>query len=123
MASQRAEAIVVGGRLRRERHRERMERLNPPAPEPIDDELLAQAEHSLQLHWLATVPGYRDAVRAKLHASIEAEIARYGSCTGCGGDLGPHRYTEGCSQCWDRRSSRKRRADVNRLDRGVEGCG
>lgn len=43
-------------------------------PEIQDDPELAAAYHSLQLHWLASVPGYREAIKQKLsEAAIAAE--------------------------------------------------
>ena len=59
------------GAYTRKRHRERMER---PYPKIEDDPELSAAYHSLQLHWLQTMPGYREALKQKLsEAAIEAE--------------------------------------------------
>lgn len=51
--------------LTRIKHRKRVEKDWYPKIE--DDPELKSAYHSLQLHWIATVPGYREAVRRKLN--------------------------------------------------------
>lgn len=53
--------------ITRRKHRERVE--YPRFPE-IEGEL-AEAYHQLQLHWLRSVPGYRQAVKDKLHAAAK----------------------------------------------------
>lgn len=135
--NERSEAIRVGGQVRRARHRTRFDSDRPAAPvvpqrqrldsdrpaPPLDaSPELADAWHALQLHWLAHVPGYREQVQAKLRDRLAVEIVRYGACKGCGGDLSPTRFTQGCRQCDWRKASRKR-ADVDKLGHQVDGCG
>lgn len=47
-------------------HRQRLNDPKPVTPDIAADAELAAAWHSLQLHWLATVPGYRDEVKQRV---------------------------------------------------------
>jgi hypothetical protein len=87
---------------------------------------LAAAYHSLQLHWLKTVPGYRALVQAKVEEAQRAHKGPIGFCVECKGDLARNRFTSGCYACADRKAkqaSRQRRRDVDHLGKEVEGCG
>lgn len=56
--------IVEGARSIRERHEARLATERPPSPDETPE--LESAWRSLQLHWLATVPGYRDEVKRRV---------------------------------------------------------
>lgn len=76
-------------------HVERTSRRRSPAPETPE---LAAAWHSLQLHWLATTPGYREEVRRRVSEAARRAEAR--------------------SRKFDRQYE-----DRDYLGREVEGCG
>jgi len=80
-------------RTHKNRHRKRQTRARhrPPAPTAAD-------LHALQLHWLHTLPGYRETIRARLDQAARQAEAR------------------------SRRIDRLHR-DVDYLGREVEGCG
>lgn len=103
-------------------HHERMERALRPDATPE----LADAWHSLQLHWLQSVPGYREEIQARVlqaHAERDGIFGR-GHCMECGGDLLPGRYTKGCQHCDDRRRKHQRRnGNIDLLGQEIEGCG
>ena len=108
-------------------HRERMARIQG---DPDATPELAQAWHSLQLHWLRTVPSYRAEVQARvLEAMRLHDEAFYGRsfCVECGGSLEVGRYTEGCRHCQDRRQKHRtkqaRNGPIDRLGQEIEGCG
>lgn len=118
----RATVRVANAHLRK-RHAERVDEILARR-NSVDPQELASAYHSLQLHWIESVPGYRDAIRRRLVEEIERVDRERGRvlCVECGGDLLRGRYTEDCSHCLDRR--RKHRAEsVDRLGREVEGGG
>jgi hypothetical protein len=56
--------------LTQKRHRDRLERHTYPEIE--GDPELSSAYHSLQLHWLSKVPGYREALKAKVNEAATA---------------------------------------------------
>jgi len=66
------------------------------------DEELAAAWHSLQLHWLRAVPGYREEVRARV-----AEAARHAERRARWVEAGQRQYL----------------GDVDLLGQEIEGCG
>jgi hypothetical protein len=74
------------------------ERLNGSRYPDLDDPELAGAYHALQLHWLASVPGYRAEVRERVaEAARKAEKAA--------------------------RRIERTQQDYDGLGRDVEGCG
>jgi hypothetical protein len=87
---------------------------------------LAEAWQNLQLHWLRSIPSYRQQVQERVlraHAERDEAFGR-GHCMECGGVFDPERYTKGCAHCTDRRRKyQKSNGDVNLLNREVEGCG
>lgn len=87
----------------RRRHEER---LSAPTYPELDDPELAAAWRSLQLHWLRSVPGYREEIRERVSKEarrIEHRARRIEGYQEAGGEL-PH-------------------FDVDRLGPEVEGCG
>jgi len=82
-----------------ERHEERMGRSDVPPDISSDPELL-RAWHSLQLHWMATVPGYRELLKQRVSAARKEQKRQ------------DTRIYNGIV-----------RRDVDQLGREVEGCG
>jgi hypothetical protein len=52
------------------RHKSRLEK-EATLPDIKNDPELARAWHSLQLHWLSTVPGYREEIRQRVSAAAK----------------------------------------------------
>jgi len=84
------------------RIRERHEARANGARYPEIDEELAAAWHSLQLHWLRSVPGYREEVRQRV-----AEAARHAERRARWIETGQRVYMK----------------DVDLLGQEIEGCG
>lgn len=82
----------------RARHEARLREVRLP---DLDSPELAKAWHALQLHWLASVPGYRAEIRERV-----AEAAR---------------RAERRARTIERRQARA--YDVDKLGREVDGCG
>ena len=83
----------------RRRHEARLAVVHEP-PDVDADAELASAWHALQMHWLASVPGYRAEIRERV-----AEAAR---------------HAERRARAVERR---QQRVDVDELGREVDGCG
>lgn len=102
---------VPNGRHGRRLHTARVERLlHTPevdalaldVPEVDSDPALAAAWRECQMHWLATVPGYREEIRQRVSKAAREAEART-------------RLIESRDKAY--------RRDVDNLGREVEGCG
>lgn len=76
------------------KHHQRIGRVE--TPEINGNAELESAWHSLQLHWLATVPGYREEIKQRVAAAARQA---------------------------EKKSNRQMRQDKDLLGREVEGCG
>lgn len=74
--------------------------------------------------WLATVPGYREALRQAIERAqneTEDEVAKRRGCAGCG--CAYTEKTRGCNQCSNRHSRRRKRPESgNPLPAARETC-
>lgn len=115
------------------RHRERLE-APKAAPSPTETPELASAYRSLQLHWLSTVPGYREEIRRRINEAARARERRTRRVeTKLGYEVKPRYVTnEGAQtrQIDEREIARGLRElidanheDVDLLGREIEGCG
>lgn len=100
--------------------RRHVERLREAAYPDLREPELARAWRSLQLHWLASVPEYREEVRAKIASAIAEQNAGRVVCIECGGELIPSRFTLGCQHCIDRRRKLRDRTRQARNEERLE---
>ncbi len=75
-------------------------RVDGPPAAPVTEAQLVSAYRSLQLHWLAHLPGYRETIKAR----VSAERKRR-------------------ARIEQRMERHLPRADVDRLGREIDGCG
>jgi hypothetical protein len=127
---------VEGAQSIKRRHEARLKDAEPPEPDVTPE--LASAYHSLQLHWLATFPSYREEIKGRVNEAARARakrtqridvalgieqqsLPRYGAHEGRPRTT-PHdarRVDRGLREMFDE----LHRDDVDNLGREIEGCG